>query len=480
MGLVFWVALYLVASMAIGLVAALRVKSTADFAVAGRSMPLAVVVATSFATWFGSETVLGIPARFVHGGLEATVEDPWGCAFCLVLVGAFLARPLYRMNLLTIGDYYRQRYGKSVEMTCSIVSILSYLGWVAAQVTALALVFGELSQGAIGPVAGMVLGIGVVLFYTALGGMVSVALTDFLQVILIVAGLSAIAYLAADLAGGLQPVLEVARGRDMFRVFPEPTFHAWAFYIGAAITLMLGSMPQQDVFQRVMSANSEDNAARGPIIGGVAYLLFAFVPMFIVTASLIVMPDEADRLLDDDSQRQRLLPLFVMTHAPFWMQVLFFGALLSAIMSTASATLLAPSTLVVQNVLKDFLPTLSDRGELRLMRFALFGFAAGVLGYAIAMQGTTIYELVASSYEAPVVAAVVPLVAGIYWPRASKLGAQCSIVLGLAVWLAFHATWLGLAFPPQLAGLAAAIIGMVTGSLASATPREAPAVEPSA
>jgi solute:Na+ symporter, SSS family len=473
MGLVFWVVLYLLGSMAIGLVAALRVKNTADFAVAGRSMPLAVVVATSFATWFGSETVLGIPAKLVHGGLADTVEDPWGCALCLILVGMFLARPLYRMNLLTIGDYYRQRYGKSIEVTCSIVGILSYLGWVAAQVTALGLVFGELSDGAIGPVAGMLIGIGVVLFYTVFGGMVSVALTDFVQVILIVAGLSAIGWVATDLAGGLPKIMETAHDRGMLRIFPEPTFHAWSFYIGAGITLMLGSMPQQDIFQRVMSARDESIAARGPIIGGVAYLLFAFVPMTIVTASLVVMPGEADRLLDVDAQR--LLPTFVMNHAPFWMQVLFFGALLSAIMSTASATLLAPSTLLVQNVLKHFLPELTDRGELRLMRFALVGFSAGVLAYAIRMQGTTIYDLVASSYEAPVVAAVVPLVAGLYWRRATNAGALCSVVLGLVVWLGMHFTPLGEQFPPQLAGLVAAIVGMVAGSLAdSHSPEEHP------
>ena len=141
MTLIAFVALYLLASVAIGLYAATRVKNTADYAVAGRSLPLIMIVTTTFATWFGSETVLGIPSKFVEGGLQKTVEDPFGAAFCLIFVGMFFARKLYNMNLLTIGDFYRQRYGKGVEIFSAAVILISYLGWVAAQITALGLVF---------------------------------------------------------------------------------------------------------------------------------------------------------------------------------------------------------------------------------------------------------------------------------------------------------------------------------------------------
>ncbi|MEY3428469.1 MAG: Sodium/pantothenate symporter, partial [Pseudomonadota bacterium] len=103
---------YLLITIAIGLVAAKRVKSSADFAIAGRNLPLAMIVTTTFATWFGSETVLGIPAKFVNSGLNGVVEDPFGAGSCLILVGLFFAGKLYRMTLLTISDYYRERYGR--------------------------------------------------------------------------------------------------------------------------------------------------------------------------------------------------------------------------------------------------------------------------------------------------------------------------------------------------------------------------------
>ncbi len=89
--LLTFIVMYLIASVAIGLYAATRVHNTADYAVAGRSLPLAIVIATTFATWFGSETVLGVPATFVAENLGAVVEDPFGSSFCLILVGLFFA-----------------------------------------------------------------------------------------------------------------------------------------------------------------------------------------------------------------------------------------------------------------------------------------------------------------------------------------------------------------------------------------------------
>jgi Na+/proline symporter len=147
---------YLLVTIAIGLVAARRVKNTADFAVAGRNLPLAVIVTITFATWFGSELVLGIPAKFIQGGLGGVVQDPFGAGTCLILVGCFFAAKLYRMTLLTISDYFRERYGRTVEVMSSLIIMLSYLGWVSAQVTALGLVFNLLSAGAISVPFGMV------------------------------------------------------------------------------------------------------------------------------------------------------------------------------------------------------------------------------------------------------------------------------------------------------------------------------------
>jgi SSS family solute:Na+ symporter len=464
--LITYVVLYLVGTLAIGVWAGTRINNTRDFAIAGRSLPLIMVVTTTFATWFGAETVMGIPARFVQGGLNSIVEDPFGAGFCLILVGIFFAARLYKLNLMTIGDYYRQRYGSGIEVFCSVAIILSYLGWVAAQITALGLVFTVLTHGAMSESVGMIVGTLAVLIYVVAGGFLAVAITDFIQMIVLVIGLSIIAFFSADLAGGAHNVFAMADKGDLWNFLPPPKFHEIVFFVGAAVTMMLGSIPQQDVFQRVMSAKSAPTARAGAIIGGASYILFAFVPMFIVASAVLVMGETGMELAKNDYQR--LLPTFVMTKMPLVMQIIFFGALLSAIKSTSSATLLAPSTSFVENILRHLRPGMSDKEQLFATRCTIVVFAALVLAYAIAMKGTSIYELVSSAYQVTLVAAFVPLAMGMYWERANTQGAIVSIVLGMSTWIIFFpqlTSW-GEHFPGQLAGLIAALIGMVGGSLA--------------
>jgi Na+/proline symporter len=311
---------------------------------------------------------------------------------------------------------------------------------------------------------GMVIGTSIVLLYTIFGGMWSVALTDFVQMIVIGIGLIAIAWFAADLAGGAGKVIEYAATEGKFQFFPTGGAKEWIFFFAAAITMMLGSIPQQDVFQRVMSSKDAKTAVRGPVIGGTLYFLFALIPMFVVTAAVLVMGEEATKLLADDPQK--VLPTLVLKHMPVALQVAFYGALLSAIMSTASATLLAPSTTFVENILRNMRPHMSDGQTLKAMRITVVMVTGIVLMYAIAMEGTSIYEMVSGAYQVPLVGAFVPLVFGLYWSRATTQGAIASVVLGLGTWLLFVATpALAEAFPQQLAGVLAALAGMVAGSL---------------
>jgi SSS family transporter len=395
--------------------------------------------------------------------LHGVVEDPFGAGFCLIFVGLFFAGKLYRMTLLTISDYFRERYGRTVEVVCSLIIMVSYLGWVSAQVTALGLVFNLLSDGVVSLELGMVIGVVSILAYTLFGGMWSVAITDFIQMIILVVGLSILAVFAAGQAGGADKVIELAISQDMFKFWPEPTARDVLFFFASAITIMLGSIPQQDVFQRVMSANSIKAATHGPVIGGICYILFAFVPMFLVVSAMIIMPEQATALMADDPQK--VLPTLVMTQMPFVMQVLFFGALLSAIKSCASATLLAPSVTFTENIWRQFHPHQSDQQELRAMRVTVLVFSLLVLGYAIRMQGTSIYEMVSGAYQVPLVGAFVPLTFGLYWKRATTQGAIFALVLGLLTWGLFLATPAGDEFPAQLAGVLASLTGMLVGSL---------------
>lgn len=459
-----FVILYLAVSVAIGLYAATRVKNTKDFAVAGRSLPLPVVTATVFATWFGAEAVFGVSAQFVREGLRGVVADPFGSSMCLVIAGFFFATQLYKLNILTIGDFYRMRYSRSVEVITSICIVISYLGWVSAQIKAMGLIFHMVTGGAMSQELGMVIGAAIVLTYTTFGGMFSVAILDFVQMSVSMGGLLFIAYVVAGMTGGVAPVIDQAAATGKLDFFPPPDPWLWVSFLGAWMTMMLGSIPQQDVFQRITSAKSARIAIVGSVLGASIYFLFTFVPMFIAYAATLIDAERFGKLVETDSQL--VLPTLVLEHMPLVAQIFFFGAVLSAIMSCSSATLLAPSVTFAENVIKGFYPGMSDRKFLWVMRGTLVGFAIVVLLYALNSE-LTIFGMVESAYKITLAGAFVPLAFGAFWKRATTQGALAAIVGGLAAWIAIEVL-IGeeSPVPPQMIGLLVSMIAMIAGSLA--------------
>jgi len=460
--LIWFVALYLLVSVCIGLYAATKVKSSTDYVVAGRHLPLPFIIATVFATWFGSETVLGIPAKFLNEGLKGVIADPFGSSMCLVLVGLFFARPLYRLGLLTIGDYYRGRYNRVIEVVASVCIVISYLGWVSAQITALGLVFSVLTNGAIAPWQGMILGVAIVLIWTLSGGMLSVAFTDLFQMSVIMAGMVYIGFVISGMVGGPTAVIEHAAGLGKFEFLPQFEARDMVAFVAAWATMALGSIPQQDVFQRVASAKNEQTAGAGSVIGGMLYFCFAFVPMFLAYSATLLDPALIERYLTSDTQQ--ILPRLILTHAPFAAQVFFFGALISAILSCSAATLLAPSVTVAENILRPLMPNLADWQFLRLLRVVVLLFAGAVLIFALT-SNASIYGMVENAYKITLAAAFTPLAFGLYWRKATTQGAALAMLGGLGTWLGLEFTNPEGFLPPQFAGLLASMAGMVIGSL---------------
>ena len=465
--LIAFVALYMLVTIGIGLLAARRVHNAKDYLVAGRSLPLYMNVATVFATWFGAETVLSVSATFAKDGLGGIPGDPFGASVCLVLAALLFARLFYRMNLLTIGDFYKQRYGKAVEVLTSLAITASYLGWTSAQMTALGLVIYTLSGGAIDLNTAILMGAAVVMVYTIFGGMWSVAFTDLFQTVIILVGLSIIAMLVGDLAGGPVKVISQAAADGKFNFFPAADDSAaWWAMAGAFFAFAFGSIPQQDVFQRMTSAKDEKTAVRGTLIGAAVYFCFAFVPIFIAYAALVADPSLGGLFNSEDAREiQRVLPDLVLTKMPVWAQVLFFGALLSAILSTASGALLAPTAIFTENVLRPFVPHMGDRQFLLTLRLVLVTFTAGALLFAL-NSTSTMYEMVQNAYNVTLAGAFVPLLAGAYWKRATTQGALLSIIMGIGSWFAADMMAADAMVPPNLVGFFASAVFMVIGSLA--------------
>lgn len=450
--LLTFVFLYLLATLGIGYWASRKVKTTKDFVVAGRQLPLFVAASALFATWFGSETIMGASSEFVENGLLGVMEDPFGAALCLLLIGVFFARPLYRLNILTFNDFFKMRFDRRIEVISAIVMIPSYFGWIAAQLVALAIILNVLAG--IPLIVGILLCAGVVLFYTFIGGMWAISITDTVQTVMIIIGLTLLTISIVGQAGGLSIVIE-SKPKAFFRFFPDPTLKDWLHYFAAWITIGLGSIPQQDVFQRVVASKSEKIAVRSAYLSSIMYLTIGFLPLLIALGGRLLYPE----LITDDPQM--VIPQMVIQHASLPLQILFFGALLSAILSTTSGAMLAPATVIGENLLRPQFTNLKDKQLLKVMRWCVVGVA--VCSVIMALANSNIYHLVGQSSALSLVSLFVPLTAGLYWKRATRIGTLLSMTLGCLVWLFFEIV--ETAIPSLIYGFIASIVGMVIGSL---------------
>lgn len=465
-----FIVLYLLGTLGVGWWASRQVKTTADFVVAGKRLPMFIAACALFATWFGSETVMGASSEFMENGLLGVIEDPFGAALCLFLAGLLIARPLYNLNLLTFSDFFRMRFNKATEVVSAVFMVPSYFSWIAAQLIALAIILQAVCG--LDRTWGILICTTLVLVYTYIGGMWSVTITDFVQTIAIIVGLLALAFDLVVKVGGFGEMLAAAPP-DFFRFLPEPKPLNMVHWFAAWMTIGLGSIPQQDVFQRVMSARSVRGSVNACYTSSIMYLSVAMLPLIIGYCGRMLYPE-----LLENGDAQMMIPHLVLQHSGLGLQVLFFGALLSAILSTCSGAMLAPATVIGENLVKPLFTYVTDAQLLRIMRLSVVGVAIVTGGMALSREN--IYELVGESSAFSLVSLFVPLIAGLYWKRSSAIGAIAAMVAGISVWF-IALLWSDSVampeegaplttlqtfaqIPPMLYGLGASLLAMLTGS----------------
>ena len=454
--LAVFVVIYLLVTVAIGVAASRYVKTSGDFMLAGKKLPLLLSSSALFALWFGSETIFGASSEFVKHGVLGVIEDPFGGVLCLVLFALIFVRPLYRLNLLTLADLYRNHYGQTVELLASFCMLLTFFGYIAAQLVALGILLQIIAGVPV--IYGILISAGVVTIYTLMGGMWAITITDFMQSVVIVIGLVIVAVTVVSKAGGVDRIVDGAPdGFFQFAPVGAPPM-TWVHYLAAWLTLGFGSLASQDIFQRANSAESEKTAVRSTLLGAGLYGVVAILPLFIALAGKVLYPE----VIDGDTQQ--VLPAMVIAHTGLGVQVMFFGALLSAIFSTCSGAVLAPASILSENIIRPLInPQMPDSKFLYLLRASVVAMAA--LAVVLATFRTNIYELVAESSILGLVTLLVPMVAALFWKKSSKTGAMWAMVLGLVSWFACEHVW-HTEFPAMFIGLGASITGMVAGTLA--------------
>lgn len=421
---------YLVVMYAIAAWAQTRIETSEDFLVAGRRLPLSLSWMTLLATWFGAGTLLAAADEVSQEGLQAAALDPLGAGFCLLFVGLFVAGPLWRMQLLTVPDFFRQRFGPRTELVACVILVPSYFGWVAAQFMALAgmlqLFFGLPLPVGLALVA--VIGTG----YTLMGGMWSVTLTDAVQIVLVLLGLLVLAGVmlmelgSGSLWGGWTR-LQTETPAEMLILIPWDDRLALLSWLGVFATGAFGNVPGQDLLQRVFAAKSDRVAQYACGIAGVVYLAFGCLPLLLALSGNLLFPEE---------MQTAILPALAQAFLSPWVAVIFLLALMSAILSTIDSAILSPASVLAQNVFPRFV----HKDPMLLNRVAVLLVAACSL--AVAYMGESAYDLLEEAYMLTLVGLFVPLMLAIYFRPRSGWSGVASMLTGGGLWaLHFFAGW---------------------------------------
>jgi Na+/proline symporter len=278
----------------------------------------------------------------------------------------------------------------------------------------------------------------------------AVSLTDFIQSIIIIIGLVIISFFVTEQVGSVSEVWSSVPNSHKEWI-PESGFVSWVNWIAAWMVLGLGSTVSQDIFQRVNSARSVDAAYFSSIIGAILYLIFATLPLYLIIACKLLDPT----LLEGDLQLS--LPRMVLSKMPIWIQVLFFGSIFSAIMSTCSGALLAPASLLSENMIKPLLKDNMDNKDLlKYTRLALI--IIGFISMIIAFGHQDIFELVSISSIFGLVSIFVPYIAALFFGQTNSRSAIMSMLAGTTTWLLFS-YYFTTAVNPLIHGLIASVVG---------------------
>jgi Na+/proline symporter len=415
---------YLGLLLVVSIVANRRVQSEEDYIVAGRRLPLSLATATLFATWFGAGTVLTAADEIRVEGLKAAALEPYGAGLCLLLAGVFLARRLWAMKVLTISDVFA-RFGPKSEALSVMVTVPSYIGWIAVQLVALGGTL-HVSLG-LSMTTGILLVAGVSLVYTLMGGMWSVTITDAVQIVLIVFGVLWLGYTAFDMLGEGALVDGVAAlsqraAPERLVLIPRESMGELVGWLGVLIVASLGNLPAQELAQRIMAAKSEQVATRACLLAGALYLSLGTVPVLIGLAAPLLLPD---------GQTEAVLQSLALQLFSPAMSVVFVLSIVSVVMSTITSGLLAPATTLAHNLLR---PRVPERvSSLTLCRLSVVFVL--VVSVVVAMLGENAYAILEASYAMGLVGLFVPFVAGLYAVDATDRAAVLAMGTGVAVWL---------------------------------------------
>jgi SSS family solute:Na+ symporter len=426
--IILGVAIGVVVVLAVGLAVARKVDGdSTNFLVAGRSLALPLSAAGLMGQAVDSNATLGNTDLSASLGFWAGASLPLGLGLCLLLTGIFFAKPMNRMGLLSLPDFYRIKYGRGIELASSILMIFSFCILLAGNLVAGGFLFERFLGTSY--TVGVLLIVGVVLAYTITGGMFSDAYTAFIQMVITVIGSAALLIWVAVRYG-----ITIPEGMGPFDLgqLADPAQGA-AINWATLIALGIGDIVAIDFMQRIFSAKSPATAQRACFVGAAGTAIVG-IPYALVALS-------SGAILGGEAPEGPVLFALLEGYAPAILTILVLSAIVAASCSTANGVILGTACVAVRNIagLEQQSDPAGGRDPLlRRVRFTMPLVVGIAIFFALRVPETGI--LLTLAFDLMLAGLVVPFVLGHWWPaRITTAAAAASIGVGVVLRLVFFA-----------------------------------------
>ena len=464
--ILFGMIAYVLAQFAVGIWVSRRVKSEADYILAGRSLGPTLVAFSVFATWFGAEAIVATTAEVYDKGISGALVDPLAYGLAVVAAGFLYAAVLWRKGVTTFADVFRERFSPGVEKLVVVILLPGSVFWAAAQIRAFGQVLSSSSDLSLS--SAIILAAVLVASYSVIGGLLADSVTDLLQGTAVIIGLVVLTIAVIAAAGGVAPALEGMPAEHL--VFATQAHGTPLELTEAVAVAFFGSFVAIELISRFLGARSAAVARGGTVTGGLMYIVIGLLPVFLgLAASGLVQgsPELQAKLVDSE----QVISVLSEHYLPQWHYVIFGGALISAILSVVHSALHASGAQVSHNIVVRLIPTLGIRGKLIAARLSVvvLTFAA----FMLAMTSDRIKELVEIASAFGSAGVFVSAAFGMFTRFGGAASAAVSILLGTAVWATgrFALEWEA----PYLVALASSAMAYVAIAYLRPNPQPKPA-----
>lgn len=393
---------------------------------AGRSIPLWIAIFTMSATWVGGGYINGAAEATYSSGL-VWVQAPWGYALSLVVGGLFFAKKMRRYEFKTMLDPLAQRFGEKTAAFFFLPALTGEIFWTAAILSALGSTFGVVLG--LDFESSIILSAIIAIAYTALGGLWAVALTDVVQMVLLLVGLFVTIPYALDFVGGWDQAWAAYQLKFGAAASLLPSHEALGSYYwnwwDYAFLLIFGGIPWQVYFQRVLSAKDENTARNLSILAGVVCLIAAIPPIMIGVIGNVA---DWSTLGGAPANSLEILPSVMKSMTPPMVATIGLGAVAAAVMSSADSSILSSSSMASWNVYKPIVnPQVSSEQLAKVIKSCIW--IVGIAATLIALQVQSIYALWFLCSDFVYCLLFPALVCALFDPKANRYGAMTGLLI---------------------------------------------------